>query len=240
MQTVVTIIVVAVSLLVLYGVVHIIRSTRKAKILGRKALPVSKENSKANKRILILGDSTAFGTGATNPNNSLAGRLSKDFPEASITNLSQNALNIDGLLKQITNISDKKFDTIMIHIGGIDTLTLTSFKKVRDRLIKIFDIAKKMATDNVILISMNNVGSAPAIKFPFSILYSNRSRKLRDHFTDICTECKIAHIPLFVEKKDDPLPQNPTKLYASDGIHPSDEGYGIWYEKIKSGILNHL
>jgi lysophospholipase L1-like esterase len=46
-------------------------------------------------------------------------------------------------------------------------------------------------------------------------------------------------VPLFEPRSSDPLVQNP-QLFSGDGIHPNDEGYAVWYGRIKEKIDNIL
>jgi len=239
MQTILIIISVVVLGAVVIELFRTILLTYKAKELGKKVTPFSKINPGAEEKILVIGDSTSLGVGSENPNKSLAGRLSCDFPNASICNLSKNAMEVSTLLKELTAVSHMHYDIIMMHIGGIDTLKYTSMTKLSKNLNDIFNIAKKMNPDKIILVSMNNVGAAPVFKYSLlRPLYSSRSRKIRDFFSAECKKHEIIHADLFAEKKEDSLSRNPKKFYAADGIHPTDEGYGLWYDKIKKQIKN--
>ncbi len=58
---------------------------------------------------------------------------------------------------------------------------------------------------------------------------------------DVCArEMGVVHIPLFRERKDDPLAEPGTQLFSADGTHPNDEGYARWYDSIRSGVMPHL
>ena len=69
--------------------------------LQNNFVPFQKINSSASKKILVLGDSTAVGTGATNNVYSTTGRLSSMYPDAEITNISENGFKIAGLNEKI-------------------------------------------------------------------------------------------------------------------------------------------
>lgn len=203
-----------------------------AKKAGKKTNPFSQLSDKAQERILVIGDSTSYGVGALDPRNSLVGRLALDKPRAHIENLSQTAMDLKQLASSLKGVRKNSFDTLLIHIGGIDTLSFTSLQKLERHMENVAAEARRLCRGSTILISVNNVGSAPVFQFyPLSRLLTKRSKHMSSFFSDAATKHKMLHVNLYLEKEDDPLPQN--SHYAPDGIHPNDEGYGIWYKKIR-------
>jgi hypothetical protein len=79
--------------------------------LIKKTVPFSRSEPQAVFKILVLGDSTAFGTGATHPEDSTAGRLAARYPRASVTDLAVNGLRIAGLLCGQETIDKKRITT---------------------------------------------------------------------------------------------------------------------------------
>ncbi len=228
------------ALIVLLVAVEAIRIgvyTRRAIMLGRGTSPVSQEKPGARVRILVIGDSTSYGTGAVNPSKSLVGRLASEYKEAAIANLSENAMNLKALAGKLALLESERYALVCIHIGGIDMLTFTPFKAMHRYLAKALESAKKIAP-RVVVVSMNNAGSVPAYRFPVSTLYEFRGRQMSRLFERACRESGVTHAPLFMERRDDPLLNERGGFYARDGMHPNDEGYGIWYEKIKPFLLN--
>ena len=42
------------------------------------------------------------------------------------------------------------------------------------------------------------------------------------------------YVSLYEDKADDPFAQQPGALNASDGLHPSDAGYQLWYDELNA------
>ena len=228
-------------LVLIYEVFLINRRIILSKIIARKTTVVQQPSPNASRHILVIGDSTAYGTGAEKREHSLVGRLARDYPDAHIDNFSENGMSLAKLFKKLNDLPfNRKYDLIMIHIGGIDVISMTPSSRMtiltRQILKRSLLLLKKPTPKNVVFVSVNNAGCAPAFRFPLDQLFEKRSKKLRDISDKICRDYQATHVALFEEKPDDPLAKDPQSLYAKDGIHPNDNGYGFWYDKVKSHI----
>lgn len=230
------------AILIFFGVfvavhfVWIIYSGIVAKKLARhtKKFFVNKKNSKV--RILIVGDSVSYGTGAKDPKNSIVGRLSADIPKAHIENLSGNGLHISELIIRLNTAKEKTYSLVILQTGGMDTIHFTRMKKWRDELSHLFNQAKKISSGKVVFVSVNNVGSAPIFYFPMNFLYTYRARKIREESRRIAAKKDIIFVDLFREKKEDTL-LRVENSFAADNIHPNDKGYGVWYNRIRNSVV---
>jgi lysophospholipase L1-like esterase len=212
---------------------RIMRAIRAGKI----AIPAAQEVSSSSARLLVIGDSTSYGSGASQPSFSLVGRLAQDFPQFTIVNASENAMSLAQVRKKMETISTReRFDIIMIHVGGIDTLLFTPISIIQKELHQIFSLARAMGAQTVVLVSVNNVGSVPLFHFPFNHLFTHRSRLVSEACDKESLLNDIVHVPLFSETAFEPLLRNGHQFFSVDGIHPNDEGYGVWYEKIRTTV----
>jgi len=233
-------IIVLLAIVILYEFGRLLFCLYLVKIAGRKTTPI--ENYPANPvgRILILGDSTSYGTGALNSDNSLVGRLIKDYPNYTVINKSQNGLRFSQLEKQLTTLADiNNLDYIFLHIGGMDTLYFTSqatIKKVFDKFAK-FCFAKKVR--QCFVVSVNNTGNVPMYHFPLNYLLGKRSHVVSDQLNKLAQNYGFVSIPLYENKALEPLLSS-SDLFSADKIHPNDKGYGKWYEKIHSASYTYL
>src|SRR5205085_12037458 len=103
----------------------------------------------ASYQILFLGDSTAVGTGAVDRHRSTAGYFANDFPQASITNISQNGLRLAGLIKVSASAWDHqrlspsvKYSLIVLQIGANDIIHFTKLSRVKRDLAILLDTAR--------------------------------------------------------------------------------------------------
>jgi lysophospholipase L1-like esterase len=206
---------VAMLIVIMYEAVRIVYYSRIAIKNGKLAEPLSQVVENPEYTILIVGDSTSYGTGASCKECSLVGRLAKDVAGASITNASKNAMSLSTLTQTLRSLSTNVYDVIIIHIGGIDTISLTPMRTIERYIGAVFSYATKMARKKVFLVSVNNAGLVPLFRFPLSLI-------------------------LFEEREREVLHKNPNRFFSSDKTHPNDEGYAIWYEKIRRIILPHL
>lgn len=223
-----------------YTILKILFFVRRAISAGKKAIPLSNIFPQARKRILIIGDSTSYGTGATDPKLSLAGRLIQDFPEYEIVNASENGINIKRLYEKLAGLSHERFDMIQIHIGGVDTLSFTRRDTLHTYIQKIYHCAQSMGAEVVVLVSMNNVGALPLFHFPLNRLFDARSERVTKIFQEACQNTTMLHVPLHTHRAHEPLLRDGGKYFSADRLHPNEAGYGIWYEKIKAIIPTHM
>lgn len=191
--------------------------------------------------ILVAGDSTGYGTGAENPNVSIAGYIGNDFPKSDITNIAINGLKVEGLLNSLNNIPYyQKYNIIVLQIGGNDIVRLTNLDALSENLKKVIEVAKKHA-NHVFIMSCGSVGTAPTFSPLTSWLYENQTRKVREVFMKVVAEnndSSVRYIDLFLEKAVDPFFKDPKKYYSNDKFHPRGEGYAVWYQKLRAEIVS--
>ncbi len=191
----------------------------------------------SDRKILILGDSTAVGTGADRPEDTIAGMLAHDFPKTQIINLAKNGAITSDLVRQTNLVKDQYFDMVIISIGGNDSWSLISRKKIRESLEYCFKETKRMSGHKVIFLQYNNVGSAPIFPMLVSFFVKIRSESIQNVITDCAYTEEIALIDLFSPTDSNPFKQNPHGLFAKDGIHPSSAGYRLWYTRMWRKML---
>lgn len=231
---------VIVVLLILFEAVRIGIHARKAVAAGKRAVPVSKTHTNPHKRVLVIGDSTSFGTGSQESKNSLVGRLAQDFDDLEIVNASENAMSIKRLSEKLAGLRGTHFDAIMMHIGGVDTLSLTSSRSILHYFNLIAEATQNLGATTIVLISMNNVGGAPLFRFPLNMFLDWRSKKLSALFSHISEEHGFVHVPLHRDLACCPLVLERDRLFSEDKIHPNDAGYGVWYRIIKDAVTPYL
>jgi lysophospholipase L1-like esterase len=190
-------------------------------------------------RILIAGDSTGFGTGASNPKYSTAGLLGTDFPTADITNISENNLKLAGLQAKLAGLptdGSGHYDLILLQIGANDIVQLTRISDIASRLGAVLDLATAHGT-KVIILHSGNIGLSPVFKFPISTYMTYRASEVRTiYMKEIASRPSVQYVDLFQDAAHDIFSADPAKYYARDFFHPSDAGYAVWY----AGIVKAL
>lgn len=201
-----------------------------AKDLAKASEPLQRSVAAPSARLLIVGDSTAVGTGASSPATSLAGLLANTYPGLNIENRAKDGATVADLPAQLDGAG--RVDIVLIQAGGNDVIKLHSLDSVRMDLDRTVRLAREKA-QHVVLMPSGNVGNAPFFFPPVSWLMTSRSRDLHTIVRETAAREGVVYVNLFKEKADDPFVKKP-ELNARDGLHPSDAGYRVWYEELQT------
>ncbi len=203
-------------------------------------VPYEQRPENPTRKILIAGDSTAYGTGAKNSKDSIAGRIGAKYPDARITNVSVNGLRLEGLNELLEKQSGETYDLILFQIGANDVTGFTKRTDVRRELEKAVAFAEARASV-VILVTAGNVGLAPIFKPPATQLLSWRTRVVREIFMEVAAlRPAVTYVDLYVTKENDVFGTDIEKYYAADRFHPSGAGYGVWFTDIETVLEAQL
>ena len=214
---------------------------KQAAELARLSEPFQASPEPATGSLLVVGDSTAVGTGASSPGTSLPGLLARDHPTLQIVNRARNGARFADIVRQLEAIGDQRFDVIVLLGGGNDVIRLTANEALEESIAGTAALARTHAR-LVILMPSGNVGNAPFFFAPLSWLMTERSRALHRMVREAATENRAVYVNLFKEKADDPFALRPDELHARDGLHPNDAGYLLWYSELnkQAGLAEKL
>lgn len=181
--------------------------------------------------LLIIGDSTAVGTGAL-PEESVAGLLGADFPQVAIENLAENGATVSAVQAQLSRAAQPSYDRVLVHAGANDILRFRRAAHIEHDLRVLFEAATERS-EQVLFLTAGNIGGAPIFFPPLSTWYTHQTRAVRARSMIAAAEYGVAYVDLFIEPDDDPFLQDPWRYHAADGLHPSAAGYRSWYERIR-------
>ena len=196
--------------------------------LARKSTPFQQSPADVALSLLIVGDSTGVGTGASSPEASLAGLLGRAYPRLRIDNRARDGATFADVLRQLQGA--QRYDLVLVQAGGNDVIRLRSDEDVRADIDRATELARERA-DRVVLMPAGNVGNAPFFFAPASWLMTDRARRLHGFVRESATRHSAVVVNLFKEQADDPFAQTPG-LNAVDGLHPSDAGYRLWRDEL--------
>lgn len=220
-----------VVLVVVYYSYPVYKSLRMSAEIEGNTVPFEQHPENPTMRILVTGDSTAVGTGASRSEDSTAGRLGAIYPNADIENISENGLKIGELETKLRYLQGK-YDLIVIQIGANDIVRFTRLSFIEKKL----DLILKNVTgrsEKVVVITSGNIGLAPLFKKPLSNLISNRTWHVRNIFMNRVREYPNAlYADLYKEREDDIFIKDIERYYAKDHFHPSSDGYKVWFSAI--------
>lgn len=198
--------------------------------LAKQSVPFEQSPAQPTRRLLVVGDSTAVGTGASSPANSVAGRIAEAHPTWGITNRAQDGARIAAVVRQLQE-APGGHDVVLVMAGGNDVIRLTSFYDWRRDLSAALRIARERGRE-VVVMPCGNVGHAPFFWPPLSWWMSARSQQLHAITADVARETGARYVKLLLPKEEDPFAQAPSRMHAADGLHPSDEGYRAWFDML--------
>ena len=199
--------------------------------LARQSEPYQATPAGATASLLVVGDSTAVGTGASTSSDSVAGLIAREHPRLKIVNRARDGAKFSDIVAQLGG--DERFDAILVLGGGNDVIRFTGDALLEQDIARAAEIARTRAR-LVVFMPSGNVGSAPFFFAPWSWLMTKRSRTLHQFVRQAAADNGALYVNLFKEKADDPFAQRPDELNARDGLHPSDAGYRIWYDALNS------
>jgi len=211
-------------------VLYVARKVGSGVVLRSEAYTQKVEDP--TKKVLFLGDSLAFGVGAIDPKDSLAGRLGQDYPTINIDNFSKSGRKIADQLSLLQTGNFENYDQAVLQIGGNDVLYFSSVEKVKKDIESLLLKVKKIAPD-VTFLWYGDVGLAPGLPKSLSWFHHKRSLTLREIFINTAQENDVKYVDLYEGPGKDTFGDDAEKYYSPDMIHPSGEGYALWYERLK-------
>ena len=197
--------------------------------MARQSQPFQQRPDNAALRLLVVGDSTAVGTGAGAPANSVAGRLGQAHQTLWVENRAQDGAKLADVVAQMRGTAEH-FDLVLVQAGGNDVIRLSNLDTLRQTVNEVARAAREKAP-LVLLMPAGNVGNSPFFFSPLRGWMTWRSRELHTIVRDAAASHGAVYINLFKERADDTFVQDPA-LLSRDGLHPSDEGYGVWFKEL--------
>ncbi|WP_111669610.1 GDSL-type esterase/lipase family protein [Algoriphagus litoralis] len=203
----------------------------------RPQLPALSENltlGNGNRKLLILGESTAAGVGASAQRFTLAGQFFQHLgSEFQVKNLGKNGLQVHQVTshfnKELNAIQDR-FEGIMLFLGANDCFKLTAPDKFRIELDKLIsDLKNRFSPDWIYLADIPPVHLFPAFpKLMQYFLQGQRNFLQKEMISISQSQKEVLFDKITLDINSD--------FFASDLIHPADEGY----QKIAKFTLDGL
>lgn len=181
-------------------------------------------------RLLGMGDSTIAGVGVDDPMLGLTSQLAKSLYGHTSRgvvwdSVGQRGITTGQLLADYLPLAVAEHDHVdvaMVSIGANDAKNLVSAPRAVDNMIRIIDTLHTHYPKALVIVS-----SLPAFH-----LFQTLPQPLRAVIAGHAQAIERAARPLVEARRfalmTPPPPNYPPGFFASDGFHPSPEGYRIW------------
>lgn len=206
---------------------------KEAARLARKSHPFEKLARPEGARLLVVGDSTAEGTGASDPASSLPGLLCRANPTLTVVNKGHAGARFEDFLGQLEG--DERFDAVLVLGGGNDVIRMTRDAALRASIRRVAQRARVRA-DLVVFMPPGNMGNAPFFLPPWNWWITYQSRRLHALISAEAQANGALYVSLFRERQGDPFARHPHRMNAPDGLHPSDAGYELWQRELETQV----
>lgn len=221
-----------------------VRRARREADAAKPRRPYQYRALRAQRRVLIVGDSTGVGIGADCATQSIAGLLAAEYPGAEVVNLSVSGSTLDDVPAQLRRLATSpgapRFDVVLLHVGGNDILhtqNLTAMQQAAEALMpQLHRLAQR-----VIWIGPGDVGLAPLFRPPFSWWISRRCAQACAMFERTARAHDVEFVGFHGEQHRDILARDRHLFFAQDGFHPNAHGYRYCYGWLsRSSAMKHL
>ncbi|RZS97233.1 SGNH/GDSL hydrolase family protein [Cecembia calidifontis] len=192
------------------------------------------KNKQNTANLLIIGESTAAGVGASRKEKTYAYQihqlLQEDF---SVYNLGKNGLKADRLKRLLVHGKQELpsgFHSAIVLIGANDCFKFTPPSKFRRELKDFFHLLERTyKIGKIIVPSIPPVNQVPALPGIIRFFLGwHRIMLVREINSLLKENKKLVYLPI--------NPKFPKEFFAADGIHPSDHGYQKMAEKVVESI----
>ena len=180
--------------------------------------------------VLILGDSTGVGVGATRPEESIAGLLAADYPEAHIVNVAVSGTTVAGAIDQVRTCleSGLHFDLALLHVGGNDVVVDTPLHQLNDDCDTLLGELGSLC-DRTVWLGPPDLGLAPLFPRPYAWWMASRSRAASRVFSAAAARHNVVFVDFSAPAHVAYFRRQRRKHFAIDGFHPNSASYEYGY-----------
>lgn len=216
-----------ITLLLITSHHQLISSLIKAIVNGYNVQPFSCNGE--NTKIGIFGDSTGVGVGSSCPQMSLAGMLSRHYPNSTILNYCATGNTIKKTIKVLRRY--REFDLMILCCIGIDLLCFKKTKDIKKDIKKMFLLASRRAK-NILYITPVNLGLSPIFPWYYKKYFFKKCFNLGLFIEKESKKYKNIIVQNNLLVKNASMVPDFNKISSYDKIHPNDLGYLWAYKKV--------
>ncbi|MBV9892043.1 MAG: hypothetical protein JO090_14305 [Rhizobacter sp.] len=180
--------------------------------------------------VLILGDSTGDGIGAARPEESIAGLVAADYPDADIVNVAVSGTQVAGAISQARTCLEAglRFDLALLHVGANDVTAGTPLTQLAIDCDTLLRELGELAVKTVWL-GPPDLGLAPLFPRPYAWVLGTRSRAAARVFAAAAARHNVVFVDFSAPEHVAHFRVRRRTHFASDGFHPNSASYKYGY-----------
>jgi lysophospholipase L1-like esterase len=202
--------------------------------------------------LLSIGESTIAGVGVDYHKNGFTGALANTLSIELKSNINWRVYAKSGYTvkqvyqKIIPKIEENTIDIIVIGMGGNDAFTLNSPKKWASDIKNLINLLQtKYPNTPIFFTNMPPIKEFPAFTTSIKFVIGNLVEILGKELNNAIINKKNVYynnevVTLKAWSKKHSLPSNNSKIYFSDGVHPSKLTYHVWGEEMAKFIKTNI
>lgn len=201
------------------------------------------DDSREPLRLVLLGDSTTAGVGATGTATTLGVQLAERVAAATgrtvtVTSVGVSGARAEDLGAQVPDALATRPDLAVVVVGANDATHVTPLGAVRREVAATLR-ALQEAGVAVVLGSCPDMGSATAFPQPLRTIAAWRGRAVGTVSRQAAAALRVPTVDIGAETGPT-FRAEPERMLSEDRFHPSDEGYGVWADALAVGALAAL
>ena len=195
-------------------------------------------------RVVWLGDSTAFGEGASSAPGAVPSQVQDGLgiPDASLAVVAVSGARVaDVLARQVPLVAGLHPDLVLISVGANDTIHFTGrgdFRHGYERLVRALPPGVP-----VVLLGVPDMGAIARFAQPLRAMAGRRGRGLDAEVRRVAAVTGAVYADI-AGPTGPAFRRDPRRYFAADDFHPSDAGYGLWADAVlkvlrREGLPRH-
>jgi lysophospholipase L1-like esterase len=196
--------------------------------------PYEQDIPGADMRILIAGDSTAVGVGAYTPKETIAGRLSIDFPDTDIENIAVSGAKVVDVVGQF-DAAEGRYAMILVQVGANDIIYFSDESEIQTH---VWDMMRKAYehSGTIVVLAPFDVSIVPLLPRLLSPVFATRSSDILETMREVVEDTGGIFIDLYKSEEEKQFAAHTDTFFSADSFHPSSDGYALAYARIKKEL----
>ena len=188
-------------------------------------------------RLLVIGESTAAGVGASEHSEALPGYLAGTLRELHECGVTWSVAGKNGATARkvfrdvVPSLNGFDPDVVVITIGINDLMRRRPLRSWSlDLTALVAALRGRYEKAQVILAGMPPVHRFPALPQPLRTVMGGRAKSMDRIMREVARTYGAVYVPM------DPALATEPGMFASDGFHPSSAGYRVWAQDLARAV----